>query len=220
MDLIKKHLILVAACLFVTAISVTGQPTIDLAFQGMLTDIQGKRICNEQFNLSLKVLSDPGKKILWQNEKPIETNEEGWFGYSIPGISQFLMQDGQMKAPVIIQMKFLPGSETGWMRKGDDFLVSYTLTPTLVDRSIQMKMTRMEGSDLVIHSEEHLYAFKDQYPFAYLTGGFVMTDQPPVSKNSIADLRQWLLPSGQVEDGATSRGVKGGFPVGGYRKKN
>ena len=125
-----------------------------------------------------------------------------------------------MTAPVIIRMEFLPSYGTSWMRKGDEFLVTYTLTPEQPDQTIHMKMTRMEGSDLVVHSEDHLYAFKDQYPFAYLTGGFVLTDQPPVSEESIADLRQWLSPSGQVERSEGSRGVKGGFPVGGYRKKN
>jgi len=78
----------------------------------------------------------------------------------------------------------------------------------------------MEGSELVVHTENHLFAFKDQYPFAYLTGGFLITDKPPVSTQSISDLQQWLLPVDQDEDGAPSRGVKGGFPAGGYYKKN
>ena len=77
----------------------------------------------------------------------------------------------------------------------------------------------MEGTELDSYSEDHLYAFKDQYPFAYLTGGFLMTDQPPVTEQSIADLKQWLLPDDQNEDGTLSRGVKGGFPAGGYYKK-
>ena len=216
----KKQFILFAACLIAAAAYVNGQPTIDLAFQGMLSDIQGNQIGNEQFNLSLKILSVPDQEILWQSQSVTETDEGGWFGYSIPDVSQYLLKDGHMKASVIIQMEFLPSSTSSWIRKGDDFMVSYTLSPTLVDESIHMKMTRMEGSDLMVHSEEHLYAFKDQYPFAYLTGGFVMTDQPPVGKNSIADLRQWLSPPDQVDPGARSRGVKGGFPVGGYRKKN
>lgn len=220
MKQVKKHLILSAACLIAAATFVTGQTAIDLAFQGMLSDIQGKRLSNKQFNLSVRVLSVPGHEIMWQRRSAAETDEDGWFGYRIPNISPYLLKDGQMKASVIIQMEFLPDSTTSWMKKGDDFKVSYTLTPTLIDQSIHMKMTRMEGSDLVLHSEEHLCAFKDQYPFAYLTGGFVLTDKPPVSKNSIADLRQWLSPSDQVEPGEGSRGVKGGFPVGGYRKNH
>jgi hypothetical protein len=71
-----------------------------------------------------------------------------------------------------------------------------------------------------VHSEEHLFAFKDLYPFAYLTGGFLMTDTPPISAQSLADLREWLTPDALDENDDTSRGVKGGFPVGGYHKKN
>jgi hypothetical protein len=220
MDLLKKQFILSLACLIITGISIAAQPTVDLAFQGMLSDIRGNRISSEPFNLLVKVLSIPDKEILWQSQSTATTDEEGWFGYSITDISRYMVKEGEMKIPVIIQMEFLPVSTTSWMSAGDDFMVTYTLSPTMTDQSIQMKMTRMEGSDLVVHSEEHLYAFKDQYPFAYLTGGFVLTDQPPVARNSVEDLRQWLAPPGDTEPGSVSRGVKGGFPVGGYRKKN
>ena len=220
MNLLKKQLVLITATLFTMLVFVAGQPNIDLNYQGMLADIQGKKINNEQFDLNVKLMSESDQTIYWETSSSTHTDEDGWFGFTISDISQFLMKDGQIKKAVVIRMEFLPNTMTKWMREGDDFMVSYTLSPTIVNNDIHLKMTRMEGSELVIHSEDHLYAFKDQYPFAYLTSGFLLTDQPPVSSNSVADLKQWLSPDDKVEEGVTSRGVKGGFPAGGYRKKN
>ncbi len=62
-------------------------------------------------------------------------------------------------------------------------------------------------------------AFKDQDPFGYLLGGFLITDQPPLKPESTGDLQQWLSPENQDAEGGTSRGVKGAFPKGGYQKK-
>lgn len=216
----KKRFALVAAGLLAGLLSLAGQTTIDLNFQGMLSDIQGRRIADEPFDLSLKIISGTDKSILWEALSSTRTDAEGWFSYAIKEISAYLMEEGRFTDPLVIQMEFLPNAGTKWLRKGDDFLVSYTLSPATIDNSVHLKMTRMEGSELVVHTEDHLYAFKDMYPFAYLTGGFLLTDQPPVNTESIEDLKKWLSPDSEMEGDAASRGIKGGFPVGGYRKKN
>jgi len=216
----KKKLALVTAGILAGILSLTGQTTIDLNFQGMLSDIQGRKIADEPFDLSLKIISGSDKTVLWEALSSTRTDSEGWFSFSINEISAYLMEDGKFSDPLLIQLELLPNSGTNWLRKGEDFLVSYTLSPVSIDNSVHLKMTRMEGSELVVHTEDHLYAFKDQYPFAYLTGGFLLTDQPPVNEASIEDLKQWLSPDSKMEGEAASRGIKGGFPVGGYRKKN
>lgn len=219
MNLMKKPLILITVAAAGLLGSLHAQTNIDLCFTGVLADIQNKRIADEQFDFSLKLLSEPGD-LLWEEKSAVETDNEGWFDFSIEQISKFLVKEGQITETVVIRMEFFPNENTKWMRKGDDFMVSYTLKPSVVNNSIHITMTRMEGSELMMHSEDHLYAFKDNYPFAYLTGGFLLTDNPPVNKNSKEDLKQWLSPEQHMEDGAASRGVKGGFPAGGYRKKN
>lgn len=219
MNLKKKKLFLVLASLIVAIGTLLGQPAYDLNFQGMLADIQGKSISNESFDLLVQLKSESGQDILFEFNSSTKTDEDGWFGFTISEISQFLLKGGEISETLVVGMEFLPNDYTKWIRKGDDFLVTYTLSPALVDNVKQLKITRMEGSELVIHSEDHLYAFKDQYPFAYLTGGFLVTDQPPVSEESIADLKHWLSPDDQKNTGAASRGVKGGFPTGGYYKK-
>jgi len=218
MNLKKKMLFLMCTVIFTALGPVLGQPAYDLNFQGILTDIQGKSISNEQFDLSVQLRPESEQNVLFEFSSSTNTDEEGWFGFTISEISRFIMTDGKLSETVVIRMEFLPNTNTRWMKDGDDFMVTYKLEPILVDNSTQLRITRMEGTELVVHTEDHLFAFKDQYPFAYLTGGFLVTDRPPVSNQSVEDLQQWLSPD--EDEGAVSRGVKGGFPAGGYYKKN
>lgn len=220
MNLNKKKLFLMSAAMIAALGILLGQTTYDLNFQGILTDIQGKCINNEQFDLLVQLRPESEQEVLFEFSSSTKTDEEGWFGYTIREMSNFIMKDGIISKTVVIRMEFLPNENTNWIKEGDDFMVTYKVEPVEVDNSIHLKITRMEGSELVVHKENHLFAFKDQYPFAYLTGGFLITDNPPVGNQSIADLRQWLTPDDSDEDGAASRGVKGGFPAGGYYKKN
>ena len=220
MNLKKKKLFLLSALIFAALGTTLGQSAYDLNFQGMLADIEGKSISNEPFELSVQLKTESGQEVLFEFNSSTKTNEEGWFGFTISEISRYLLKDGEISETIVIWMEFLPNENTKWIRNGDDFMVTYTLAPTLVDNSKQLKITRMEGTELMIHSEDHLYVFIDQYPFAYLTGGFLVTDEPPISRQSIADLQHWMVPNDQDEKGAGSRGVKGGFPSGGYYKKN
>ena len=143
MNLMKKPLILIVAAIFAVLGSVAGQATMDLNFQGILSDIQGKKICNEQFDLSVKLMNESGQNILWETSSSTQTDDEGWFGFSIREISQFLLKDGQIKETLVIRMELLPNTMTKWMRKGDDFMVSYTLSPTMIDDAIHLKITRI-----------------------------------------------------------------------------
>jgi len=219
MNLIRKQIALTTTALFALAIMVAAQPAIEMNFQGILTDGEGHKISNEQFDFTVKLITaEPGKTELWSHESATQTDEEGWFSFSVPEISPYLMKEGKVQETVVIRLEFLPNDKTKWIRQGEDFMVSYTLSPTTRDNTIFLKMMRMEGSELAMHQEDHLYAFKDEYPFAYLTGGFLLTDAPPLNKNSVDDLRQWISPD-PTESGAATRGVRGGFPQGGYRKR-
>ena len=219
MNLRKKQITLIIAALFTLGLTVAGQPAIELNFQGVLTDGGGMKISDEPFDFTVKLMSaEPGKTELWSHKSSVQTNEEGWFNFSVPDISKYIMKDDAIQESLVIRLEFLPNDKTKWMRKGEDFMVSYTLIPTMRDNLMYLKMSRMEGSELTIHHEDHLYAFKDEYPFAYLTGGFLLTDSPPLNQNSVDDLQQWISPD-PTESGASTRGVKGGFPQGGYRKR-
>jgi hypothetical protein len=219
MTQVIKQFTLICSALFLLMLTISGQPAIELNFHGLLTDAAGEKMAGEPFNFTVKLISsEPAKSELWSHSESTSTDEDGWLSFSLPDISKYINMDGNEKNSVVVRMEFIPNSNTKWLRQGEDFLVTYTLTPTIKDDAIYLKMSRMEGSELTVHLEDHLYAFKDEYPFAYLTGGFLLTDAPPLNQTSIDDLRQWISPD-PSENGSATRGVKGGFPKGGYRKR-
>lgn len=209
-------LVLMQSLFFYTA---SAQSKFDLCFRGLLADIEGEKIPEEHFDLKVQVSKVSAYEILYEFNTATYTDSGGWFGFIIPRMSQFLMEGNELSHPVEIRMEILPNKDTKWVREGEDFMVSYSLKPGSDDAENKLIMTRMEGSELEGHSEEHLCAFKDLDPFAYLLGGFLITDEPPFKNQSLLDLQQWLSPDQEDEEGETSRGVKGGFPSGGYYKK-
>ena len=219
MTSIRKQPTLIIAALFTFLLTTSGQAAIDLNFQGLLTDASGEIMAGESFDLSVILSSsESGKSELWSNSEISTTDENGWFTYSIPEISQFMETEQNEDNSLVIKMEFLPNSNTKWLSEDEDFLVSYTITAYNTNDAIKLTLSRMEGAELTTHVEDHLFAFKDDYPFAYLTAGFLLTDSPPLNKTSIDDLRQWISPE-STETDSTTRGVKGGFPKGGYRKR-
>ncbi len=219
MTSLRKQTTLIIAALFAFLLTTSGQAAIELNFQGLLTDASGEIMAGESFDLSVILSSsESGKNELWSYSEISTTDENGWFTYSVPEISQFLETEQNEDNSLVIKMEFLPNSNTKWLSEDEDFLVSYTIRAYNTDDAIKLTLSRMEGAELTSHVEDHLFAFKDDYPFAYLTAGFLLTDSPPLNKTSIDDLRQWISPESSETDSIT-RGVKGGFPKGGYRKR-
>ena len=209
--LLLAHLLILATA--------SGQHIYEMKFAGKLADIQGKAIGNEAFNLSVQLTREGDYKILFEIDTLASTDDEGWFEYTISDISQYLLKEDGHTHPMVIKMELLPNEKTKWMKEGEDFMVSYTLKPALGSIDNQLIMTRLEGSTLLKHTENYLIAFKDLDPFSYLLGGFLITDNPPMGDQSISDLKQWLTPEDLDIEGGASRGVKGSFPSGGYKRK-
>lgn len=217
---LKKNLIcLLSLLLGGTFGTVMGQAVYDLNFQGLLSDIEGNRVANESFDLRVELSQAPGSETLFEFSSATQSDQEGWIGFTISEISRFLKGTEPFADPLLIKMEFTPNSSTKWIKTGEDFMLSYTLKSNTEEGKTSLQMTRMEGSKLQVHAEDHLHAFKDEYPFAYLTGGFLLSDQPPVDHELINDLKKWIVPDESDEEGAASRGVKGGFPTGGYYRK-
>jgi hypothetical protein len=218
MNLLNKGFLILGVLLTGFSGSLAGQSAYELTFQGMLADIDGAGIGEESFILKVQIRPHTSAEVLHEFTADVKTDREGWFGFTIQNIARFMMNEDGSWRPILIRMEFSPDDQTSWIEQGNDFLVTYTLEPSKSPASL-FQMTRMEGSELEVYSEEHLHAFRDHYPFAYLTGGYLITDIPPIDSISVADLRQWLTPDPDEEEDASSRGVKGGFPMGGYRKK-
>ena len=219
MNLIKKVLPTFFTIAFGFMLSVSAQPKIEVNFQGLLTNSEGKVISGEPFNLVVKLLTaETSVSELWKFDTATASNEEGWVSFVIPDISGYLIKGEELQGSLVISLEFLPASGSSWIGEGENFFLSYTLTPTLREDGIHLRMSRLEGSELTVHQENNLFAFKDEYPFMYLTGGFLLTDNPPLDQQSVDDLHQWITPD--PEEGSATRGVKGGFPQGTYRKKD
>ena len=184
----------------------------------MLTDIDGERISNDQFDLVVKLQHKSDPALLYEFNESLSSNQEGWFGFNIEKISDYILKDGIPSSPLVITIEFLPNTNSIWLDQDGDFTLSYTLSAQQKDKALEIKMTRMEGSVLTPHSEEHIFVFKDQIPFAYLTGGFLLSGQNPPDKQVLEDLKTWISPTEDDEPAAGSRGVKGGFPTGGYHR--
>ncbi len=219
MTLIKNKIWLLTVLACSTFGTVMGQAVYDLNFQGLLSDIEGKRIVNESFELKVQLKLVSGSETLFEFSSVSKSDEEGWFGFNISEFSGFLNENDPFSDPVLIRMEIVPSSGTKWIKPGEDFVLSYTLSSLIAEDQTSLEMTRMEGSKLMVHAEDHLHAFKDEYPFAYLTGGFLLSDQRPLAQELINDLKKWIVPEASDEEGEASRGVKGGFPTGGYYKK-
>ena len=203
----------------ISSAGILAQPVIELRFQGLLTDGNGQRITGDSFEMTVKLTNAaPGQTELWKESKRIQSDEDGWIAFTIPDVAPYIMNNGNPGEAVVISLECLPNNQTRWLGKGEDFMVSYTLTPSKKGNEIHLKMTRMEGSELTDHFQDNLSVFKDEYPFAYLTGGFLLSDTPPVNESYTEDLKEWIAPSGSDEKTAT-RGIRGGFVVGGNKKK-
>jgi hypothetical protein len=219
MHLNQPRILLLLFALCVVFPPASAQASFELCFRGKLADIEGEHISQEHFDLKVQISKKHASEILYAFRTSTYSDEDGWFGFVIPALSGYLPDGNEHMQPLNISLEILPNKDTEWMREGDDFLVSYTLKPYPDSAGSTFVMMRMEGSELQVHSEEHLYAFKDLDPFAYLLGGFLITDHPPLSDQNLMDLQQWLSPDPAGEEGETSRGVKGSFPSGGYYKK-
>lgn len=219
MSLIKRRISTLLLTHLLILVSASAQNNYEMKFAGKLADIQGKAISNEAFDLSVQLTREGDYKILFEIDTSSSSDNEGWFEYTISEISQYLLKEDGNTHPMVIRMELLPNEKTKWMKEGEDFMVLYTLKPASDSIDTQLTMTRLEGSTLLKHTEAHLVAFKDLDPFYYLLGGFLITDLPPMSDQSISDLKQWLSPEDQDIEGGASRGVKGSFPSGGYKPK-
>ena len=219
MSLIKRRIFTLLLAHLLILVSASAQYNYEMKFAGRLADIQGKAICNEAFDLSVQLTREGDYKVFFEIDTSASSNNEGWFEYTISEISQYLLKEDGHTHPMVIRMELLPNEKTKWMKEGEDFMVFYILEPATDSINTQLTMTRLEGSTLLKHTEDHLVAFKDLDPFSYLLGGFLITDQPPMGDQSISDLKQWLSPEDQDIEGGASRGVKGSFPSGGYKPK-
>lgn len=192
------------------------QETLSLNYEGVLKDIEENTIQEDEFELIVNVLSVPDGKTLWEKTYQAKSDMEGWFGFEIEEFNSLFGTDNG-SASVEVHLGFFPMPDSRWIDQGSDFLVSYTIKRHQTEDSLVFEINRMEGSVLSFSQYNDVLFFQDTYPFAYLQGGFMIAmDNTEANLSSLRDIISGVAEG--KEKSARSRGLKGGFAVGGYRK--
>ena len=172
---------------------------------------EGNTINNDIFKLTANVLSDPAGAILWEKTFQIKTDDDGWFGFDLEEFDDLFENDKSELVDISVNLVFTPLTEGNWRPQGNDFPVSYTITRIIRNDSILFTMTRVPDKiKLTIMQQDYTLFYYDTYPFSWLQGGFILS---PASIPANVETLQSFIVRG------ASRGIKGGFAVGGYSKK-
>jgi hypothetical protein len=200
--------------------SAYSQESIRLNFEGIMRDIEEMRISEDEFKLEVKVLSDPSGEILLENSYSIRTDNRGWFGFELGEFDRFFNQDLEGTSTIVVNLGLFPTENSKWIEQGKDFPITYKILRAIENDSLLFEIARIQGSrpeELLFSNIEEMLIFQDSYPFGYLQGGFMISVD--LSSEKLAILRNIIDEDSDASGEATkSRGVKGGFAVGGYRK--
>ena len=214
-----KNLI-IALLLFTTMFSGYSQGSVRLNFEGIMKDIEENRIAEDEFKLLINVISNPSGDILLEKSHTLLTDKQGWFGFDIGEFDRFFSMDQSGTSTIFINLELIPTRNSKWIEQGRNFPVSYKILKVTKSDSLLFEIARMEGSraeELRFSNLDDMLFFRDTYPFGYLQGGFMISLD--LSSEKLAILRNIIDEDSDASGEATkSRGVKGGFAVGGYRK--
>ena len=216
----------IVAALFIFATSYSQSPEA-IVIQSKLTDINGDFVQVRKVDISLSVLNSSGVNC-FEKSKSLVTDNKGDFILLIEDVPE-LFVDGSGSDPAVIQLSITSPEKDTWLEE-DKFLVKYLLTISGSEAYPEYTLTRMEGQKLNYEYRSDIWKFSDLYPFAYLKCTFLLS-----FNNEITDAESLLMaaqgffgesddsPSEDVESEApsppASRGLKGGYAVGGLKKK-
>jgi hypothetical protein len=115
----------------------------------------------------------------------------------------------------MVDLVIVMSSDGEWLENGR-FLLKYHLTKLGPE---SYNITRFEGQELNINFKHPIWEFRDLYPLAYLSSKFMISFNPDLTDpDKIIQACYELDPSQNITaPPSKSRGVKGGYAVGGYR---
>ncbi|MBN1132763.1 MAG: hypothetical protein JXR52_05865 [Bacteroidales bacterium] len=187
------------------------QKFLQLNYQGILS-AGDERIAQNPFNLNVKVLNQSGDRVLWKETFSLTTDSQGWFGFEINDFDRFFNPESNVSL-LSVKMELAPSVSSTWK---EGLSVAYSITRLFENDSVFFKISRMDESELTFLEYQDALFYRDMYPFIYLQGGFMLSlDETPDQLNS---LRMSIEgDSAAAGEKVKSRGLKGGFAVGGYR---
>ncbi len=221
----KLPLLLIAIFLF--SVSYAQDPTV-LVIESQLTNIEGELVQNTNIDVSLLVLNSSGQ-LSYEKDKTIATDELGVLSLFIEDVPA-LFVNGSGSDPVVIQLSITSPEEDSWLEE-DKFVVKYLMTMKGDEANSEYALTRMEGQKLNYEYQSDIWSFQDIYPFAYIKSTFLFSFNADIAdaKSLIMVAQEFFGEGGkdcmedtdksQVKEAPASRGIKGGYAVGGVQKK-
>lgn len=216
---------LLALAMFIFTISHAQNPAV-IAIESQLTDIEGEILPCAEMNISLHVLNSSGK-LSYEVDKAIKTDDLGNLKLCIEDVPT-LFVEGTSSDPAIIKISITSTGDDDWLEE-KEFVVKYLIT-TDNKENPEYSLTRMEGQKLNYEYLSDIWKFQDIYPFAYIKSTFLIS-----FNEEIADGKSLIMVANEffgesedmMGDGDTvkeneappSRGVKGGFAVGGLNQQ-
>jgi hypothetical protein len=227
MKRILHKLSLLTVAIFLFTSSYAQNPAV-IAIESQLTDIEGVFVPDTKVGISLLILNSSGESC-YENDKTIETDDLGNLKMFIEDVP-VLFADGTGSDPAVIQLTLTSPGNDSWLEE-DIFEVKYLMTIEGSEANPEYTITRMEGQKLNYEYKSDIWKFQDIYPFAYIKSTFLVS-----FNKEIADAKSLLMVAHEFfeesaenymegdhmdaeEETAPSRGLKGGFAVGGLNQK-
>ncbi|MFZ5941588.1 MAG: hypothetical protein ACOYXB_13530 [Bacteroidota bacterium] len=203
----KYYSRITAALIFMLApvmtINICAQNAVFTEFHAQLTDIDEMKIAGDTCDLTISLTDLQTGETLYTTSIKACTDESGWIAVNLGKQA--------LKPGMKLQLDFLACDQSHWLGKGEKFSISYRFEKGSGMNGVGI--VRSEGTELELTTIDGASVFNDPYPFAYIKGGFLISKGP--KPEQILALRQKIDASYELP----SRGVKGGFAVGGYNKQ-
>ncbi len=221
-QIIRKLLLLVLTVSMYTGAYSQNPSTILL--QSQLTNIDGEIVKNTELTTSIIIINAAGKQC-YKSKETLFTDGEGIFQLSIQDFNPLFIKKSESD-PVVIQLTIVSDDENKWLEE-DEFEVKYLLKSEIYDGFMEYSITRMEGQKLNYEYQSDIWMFTDVYPFAYIRSMFLLSFNDDITDpeslllaaKSLFD-KQGVAEDMEIESAPppSSRGIKGGYAVGGYNK--
>jgi hypothetical protein len=224
-----KRLFSILTILMIFASGMMGQQPVSIVYQGTLTDMEGDVITGKKIRADMAFLDTEGNTI-YSFFKETAVDDYGTFGIEAENIPEWVLE-GKTH---LIRISLFSMGEDDWLMDGK-FDLDYTLIDESAGDEHAFVMKRFEGLILDAVNEGELWQFTDLYPFAYLSSRFMISFNKEISDpediqilcNEFFNEPAWkedAMMEKASEEGmapveapkARSRGIKGGYAVGGY----
>ncbi len=218
----KFSLLILAVSLFTVSYS---QNPSTIILESQLTDIDGEIVQNAALKTSLTIINSAGEQC-FEREEFTTTNNQGIFQLSLQDFAPLFINNFE-SGPVVIQLTIVSNDNGKWLEE-DEFEVKYLLKSEIFDGFMEYSITRMEGQKLNYEYQSDIWMFTDIYYFAYIKTMFLLSFNDDITDpeslllaaKSMFDKPEAVEADEAIESPAPppSRGIKGGYAVGGYNK--